>query len=248
MVSESRPGARLMKWRRWLWALAIGAVIPIAGVDGFLLGQRHEAREETILPVLGRAPDYRMTNQLGETVPSSSLRGKIQLVTFLFPYCTTLCPLIAAHLVNLENLGLRPNDIEDKVEIVSFDVDPAHTGPLQMRAFLRQYGWNPADPHWQYLTGSLADVHHVVQDGFGVWYKRISLASEARNNTSAPVEQPEVVNKLADEAHVDYDIVHNNVLEIVDQQGRLRKIYDSADTVSWTDLLSIIQALISQPA
>jgi cytochrome oxidase Cu insertion factor (SCO1/SenC/PrrC family) len=94
----------------------------------------------------------------------------------------------------------------------------------------------------------LPHVHRVVQNGFGVWYTRISLASEAQNNTSAPVEQPEVVNKLADEAHVDYDIVHNDVLEIVDQKGRLRKIYDSADTVSWTDLLSIIQALISRPA
>jgi cytochrome oxidase Cu insertion factor (SCO1/SenC/PrrC family) len=167
-----------MKWRRWLWALAIGAMIPIAGLDGFFLGQRHEAREKTILPVLGRAPDYRMTNQLGETVLSSNLRGKIQLVTFLFPYCTTLCPLITAHLVNLENLGLRPNRIEDKVVIVSFDVDPANTGPPQMRAFLSQYGWNPEDAHWRYLTGPPEDVHGVVRNGFGVWYKRLSLVSE----------------------------------------------------------------------
>jgi protein SCO1 len=248
VVSESHTGARMMKWRRWLWALAIGAMIPIAGLDGFFLGQQREAAGNTILPVLGKAPDYRMTNQLGETVLSSNLRGKIQLVTFLFPYCTTLCPLITAHLVNLENLGLRPNGIEDKVVIVSFDVDPALTGPPQMRAFLRQYGWNPQDPHWQYLTGSAADVRRVVQNGFGVWYKRVGLASEAQAIGSAPVEQPEVVNKLADNAHVDYDIVHNNVLEIVDQQGRLRKIYNNADTVSWTELLSIVQSLISRPA
>jgi protein SCO1 len=108
------------------------------------------------------------------------LRDKIQLVTFLFPYCTTLCPLITAHLVNLENLGLRPNGIEDKVEIVSFEVDPAHTGPPQMRAFLRQYGWNPQDPHWQYLTGSPADVRRVVQNGFGVWYKRAAWLPKHR--------------------------------------------------------------------
>jgi cytochrome oxidase Cu insertion factor (SCO1/SenC/PrrC family) len=248
LVGESHTGARLVKWRRLLWALAIGAMIPIAGLDGFFLGQRREAIGNTTLPVLGRAPDYRMTNQLGETVLSSNLRGKIQLVTFLFPYCTTLCPLITAHLVNLENLGLRANGIEDKVEIVSFDVDPSHTGPLQMRAFLSQYGWNPQDPHWQYLTGPPADVRRVVQNGFGVWYKRVGLASEAQAIGSAPVEQPEVVNKLAEQAHVDYDIVHNNVLEIVDQQGRLRKIYDNADTVSWTDLLNIVQSLISRPA
>jgi protein SCO1/2 len=246
VVTESHPHTALVKCRRWLWALAIGAMIPIAAVDGFFFGQRHEAREKTTLPVLGTAPEYQMTNQLGEMVRSSSLRGKVQLVTFLFPYCTTLCPLIVAHLVNLENLGLRPNGIEDKVEIVSFDIDPGHTGPPQMRAFLSQYGWNPRDLHWQYLTGSPDEVRRVVTNGFRVWYKRISLASEAGGGAGASVEQPEVVNKLAESAHADYDIVHNDVLEIVDRHGRIRKIYDNADAVSWTDLLTTIQSLVNR--
>jgi protein SCO1 len=244
MVTEAR--ASLIKGPRWLWALMIGAMIPIAGIDGFLLGQRHEAKAKAILPVLGTAPEYQMINQLGKVVPSSSLRGKVQLVTFLFPYCNTLCPLIAAHLANLENLGLRPDGIEDKVEILSFDVDPADTGPPQMYAFLSQYGWNPKDLHWQYLTGPPGDVRRVVKDGFGVWYTRVSLASERRDGASPSVQQPEVVNKLADRAHTDYDIVHNDVLEIVDQQGRIRKIYDNADTVNWTELLTTIQSLINQ--
>jgi protein SCO1 len=244
MVTESRFRTALMKFRWWLWTLVIGAMIPIAGIDGFFLGQRHEAAKRTVLPVLGTAPAYQMTNQLGEMVPSSSLRGKVQIVTFLFPYCTTLCPLIAAHLVNLENLGLRPAGIKDKVEIVSFNLDPTHTGPPEMRAFLRQYGWKPEDLHWQYLTGSPEEVDRVVKNDFSVWYERVSLASETQDSASAPVE-PEVVNKLADNAHADYDIVHNDVLEIVDQQGRIRKIYDSAQTVSWTELLTIVQSLVN---
>jgi protein SCO1 len=245
VVTETRT--TLITWRRLLWALMIGAMIPIAGIDGFFLGQRHEAKAKLILPVLGTAPEYQMINQLGEVLPSSSLRGKVQLVTFLFPYCTTLCPLIAAHLANLENLGLRPNRMEDKVEILSFNVDPAHTGPPEMSAFLSQYGWNPKDLHWQFLTGPPGEVRRVVKDGFGVWYGRVSLASETTiDGPVSSVEQPEVVNKLADRAHADYDIVHNDVLEIVDQQGRIRKIYDNADTVSWTDLLTTIQSLVDR--
>lgn len=242
MVNGSHTRARFMKWRGWLWTLTIVLMITIAWLDGFFLGQQREAREMTSLPVLGRAPEYQLTNQLGETVLSSSLRGKIELVTFLFPYCTTLCPLITAHLVNLENLGLRPNGIEDKVEIVSFDVDPAHTGPTEMRAFLRQYGWNPEDPHWQYLTGSPTDLRRVIQNGFKVWYKRVSLASE-RGGAGAYQVQPEVENKLAEKAHTNYDIVHNDVLEVVDRQGRIRKIYDDADTVSWRELLTTVESL-----
>ena len=222
-------------------------MIPLAGVDGFFLGQQYEAREKASLPVLGRAPVFQLSNQLGETVPSSSLRGKVQLVTFLFPYCTTLCPLIAAHLTNLENLGLRPDGIADQVEFVSFNVDPANTGPPQMRAFLSQYGWNPEDLHWQYLTGSPEEVRRIVENGFGVWYTRVSLASEVTDNAAGPLmEQPEVVNRLAESAHANYDIVHNDVLEIVDQQGRIRKIYDNADMVSWTDLLATVQLLVTE--
>jgi protein SCO1 len=222
-------------------------MIPLAGIDGFFLGEQHETREKATLPVLGIAPAYQLSNQLGEIVPSSSLRGKVQLVTFLFPYCTTLCPLIAAHLTNLENLGLRPDRIADQVEFVSFNVDPVKTGPPQMRAFLSQYGWNPEDLHWQFLTGSPEEVHRVVENGFGVWYTRVSLASEATDSTAGPLmEQPEVVNKLAESAHANYDIVHNDVLEIVDQQGRIRKIYDNADTVSLTDLLTTVQSLVTE--
>ena len=58
--------------------------------------------------------------------------------------------------------------------------------------------------------------------------------------------QPEVVNKLAETAHADYDIVHNDVIEIVDQQGRIRRIFDDADTINWTRLLSVVQGLLGE--
>jgi len=130
-------------WRRILRVLSFGASLMLVGLAGFVLGERHEAIRESALPVLGTAPSYSMTNQLGETVSSRVFAGKVQLVAFLFPYCTTMCPLVAAHLANLETLGLRPAGMAEKVAIISFDIDPEHTGPPQMRAFLKQYGWDP---------------------------------------------------------------------------------------------------------
>ncbi|HYZ39566.1 MAG TPA: SCO family protein [Stellaceae bacterium] len=248
MVSKSRSRTSLARWRRWLWALLAGALIPVASLYGYFLGVRHEAARSAAFPVLGTAPVYTMTNQLGREVSSNSFRGKVQLVSFLFPYCTTMCPLIAAHLANLENLGLGPAGIENDVQIVSFNLDPADTGPKEMRAFLTQYGWNPGDLHWQYLIGSAKDIHRVVTGGFGVGYKRISGSEEGGGRTgNFAVVQPEVVNQLAERAHVNYDIVHDDVLEIVDQQGRIRKTYDNADTVDWRELLSVARSLVQRP-
>ena len=163
-------------------------------------------------------------------------------MTFLFPYCTTLCPLIAAHLAALETMDLRPAGIADNVQIVSFNVDPEGTGPRQMRSFLSEYGWDPKNTHWQYLTGSAQDIRRVVQKGFSVWYQRVG--DSGKGGDASDPTQPEVANNLAAAAHVNYDIVHNDVLEIVDQQGRIRKIYDDADTVSPSDLAQQIETLL----
>jgi protein SCO1/2 len=232
----------------WLWLMIFATVVPAAVVGGFLFGVQHEENQQTTLPILGDAPRYTMTNQLGEKVSSGSFRDKVQLVTFLFPYCTTLCPLIAAHLANLENLGLRPAGIADKVAIIAFNIDPTDTGPKQMREFMRQYGWAPQDLHWQYLVGSPAETRRVVSGGFSVWYKRVNDGAEPAPSPGQPaMVQPEVVNKLAEKAHADYDIVHNDVLEVIDQQGRIRKVYDNADTIGWQSLLLQVQALLGQP-
>lgn len=248
MIAASQPRQSLRRdWRSGLLFVAFAALLALAGVGGFLLGVEYQPPRQASLPILGTTPDYVMTNQLGEKVSAASLRGKVQLVTFLFPYCTTLCPLIAAHLADLEKLGLAPAGIADKVAIVSFDVDPANTGPAQMRAFLRQYGWDPHDRHWQYLVAPPAEMRRVVSQGFSVWYKRVSLADEAKSGSSEPAaSQPEVVNPLAAQSHADYDVVHNDRLELVDAQGRIRRIYDAADTVGWQDLLAQIQQLLAQ--
>jgi cytochrome oxidase Cu insertion factor (SCO1/SenC/PrrC family) len=243
-TAATHPSGRANRWLRRLRLLAFAATIPAAAFLGFALGA-HRPAATPPLPVIRAAPPYVLTNQLGQSVSSDSLRGKVQIVSFLFPYCTTMCPLIAAHLANFENLGARPAGIADKVAIVAFNIDPSGTGLPQMRAFLKQYGWNPDDLRWQYLTGAPDAIRRVVRDGFDVAYEKVPDSAEAGGG-SLPVVQPEVVNKLAETAHADYDIVHNDVIEIVDQQGRIRKIFDDTDTINWPRLLSVVQGLLGE--
>ncbi|HVC10601.1 MAG TPA: SCO family protein [Burkholderiales bacterium] len=201
------------------------------------------ARAEHMLPALGRAPEYHgLTDQLGRTVDSTRFRGKVQVVTFLFPYCTTYCPLIAAHLIGLEQL-LALAGLQDRVALVAFNVDPAGTGPAQMRAFLKEYGWNPHDTHWEYLTGAPQAIRRVVTQGYHVAYQKVSdSAAGARGPAMTP--QPEVINALAAETNVGYDIVHNDAVDIVDPQGRIREVYTQADVVSNGRMLGVIKALL----
>ena len=54
-----------------------------------------EALDGSSAPLNFRAPAFQLTNQAGRPVSLASLRGKVVLLTFLDPVCTSDCPLIA---------------------------------------------------------------------------------------------------------------------------------------------------------
>jgi len=227
----------------------VGALLVAVGLlAGWLLG-RAQTPAQAALPILGVAPAFHnFRNQLGQKVDSSQFHGKVQVVTFLFPYCTSYCPLIADHLLGLETL-LREAGWQDQVQIVAFDVDPWHTGPTQMRAFLQEYGWDPHDLHWQFLSAKPAQVLRVVRDGYHVSFQQVSLASErlniaAEKASGTYIPQPEVANPLAARVHPDYDIAHNDVLVLIGPKGRIRWLSTEADRVSNRSLLPLVQALL----
>ncbi len=246
MPSETFSNARTRALRRGAFA----ALFLLAGLAlGWWIGL-HRARSHAALPVLFAAPAYQgLVNQNGENVSSRDFAGKVQVVAFLFPYCNTFCPVIAAHLVGFENL-LAGSALADKVEVVAFNVDPAGTGPAQMRAFLQEYGWNPSDPRWQYLTGTPRQIRRVVTGGFHVDYQRVvdsgpdAAASLPALAVAGSDPQPIVANPLATQAHVHYDITHEDALMLVDPQGRVRAIYDQADAVGKFRLLHAVRSLL----
>lgn len=233
-MMRSKPG----------WTPVLALVLLLAGgVAGWLFAQSTNTQARKALPLLGKAPRFSgLTNQLGESVDSGRFDGKVQVVTFLFPYCTTYCPLIAAHLAGLEST-LKLARLQDRVEIVAFNVDPGGAGTDQMRAFLKEFGWNPQDPGLQFLTGTPQQIQRVVDGGYHVAFQKVPDGAEPGGGAEL-TPQPEVVNKVADEAKIDYDIVHNDALEIVDPQGRIRKFYPQADVVSNSRLLTAIRALL----
>ena len=243
--SPAAPGRRRSVF---LLILSLSVVALASAVIGWELrdalpGNSSQSR----MPVLGKAPTYQhLTDQTGAEVSSADFQGKVQVVTFLFPYCTTYCPLIAAHLAGFENV-LRRAGLADRVTLVAFDVDPANTGRPQMRAFLKEYGWNPDDRHWEFLTGKPDTIRRVVTGGFHVAYRRVRENDADTQGEPSLTPQPEVVNKLAQSVHVDYDISHNDGLVLVDPKGRLRKIYDQADMVSNSELLAQVKQLLKTP-
>jgi len=237
----------MMRTGTLVLSIVIAAAVIATAFVGGLWYQQHRSAAHATLPILGNAPTYTLTNQLGQPVAASSFRGKVQLVTFLSPYCTGYCPLIALNLASLEKT-LEAGGLAGHVQFVAFNVDPEHTGPQAMAAFLKQYGWDPNDTRWQFLTGSPEAIRTVVTKGFFIEYERVSEEEQEAEATIAKhegrfVPEPEVANPLAEQAKPDYDVIHNDALVIVDPEGRMRVIYDEASRVPNAELLATIRQL-----
>jgi len=143
-----------------LWSLCVIAMIGV--VTEFLLIRDHQANAVVVtmppqtdaLPPAFNAPDFSLTDQLGRTVTTASLRGHPFIVSFIFTTCATDCPL-----VSLRFSQLQPR-IPPDVKFISISVDPDHDTPPVLLAYAAQY--HADNDRWRFLTGPRDQVYAAI--------------------------------------------------------------------------------------
>jgi len=105
-------------------------------------------------PVDYPAPDFQFTDEHGAPVSLASLRGKVVLLTFLDPVCTTDCTLMGQEF--RQAAALLGADTR-RVELIAVVDNPLYRTAAFTRAFDRQEGLDKV-PDWRYLTGPLAQL------------------------------------------------------------------------------------------
>jgi protein SCO1/2 len=171
-----RPGDRIQatlvveKDRYWLENILtrgfVGTPIPAAAAPA------DEEKLGFVTPVPNRGvqvgdplPDFALTDQTGQTVRLSQLRGEPVAVTFLYTRCpiATACPLTTAKFSKLDAMLA-----ERKFgHLLTVTVDPEHDTPSVLADYAKKAGANPK--RWSFLTGSPAAVARVASS-FGVMY------------------------------------------------------------------------------
>ena len=131
------------------------------------------------------APGFSLTDQNGRTVSLASLRGKVVLMTFLDPVCTSDCPIIAQEFKQTgQMLGVQARN----VELVAVVANPTYRSTAFTRAFDRQEGLTTV-PDWLYLTGSLSQLGAVWRH-YGVAVENLPAGAMAAHNDLAVVIDP----------------------------------------------------------
>ncbi len=171
-VANGEPGSPLARLARALagasvrtvlalWAVAV--VIVGAGPMAFAQASPEaapiiaQAIDGNAAPLNFAAPAFMLTDQDGRRVSLASLRGKVVLLTFLDPVCTSDCPLIAQEFREADQvLGATSRN----VEMVAIVANPVYRSVAYTQAFDRQEQLSGL-PNWLYLTGTLSQLEQA---------------------------------------------------------------------------------------
>jgi cytochrome oxidase Cu insertion factor (SCO1/SenC/PrrC family) len=144
-----------------IWAIAI----VVLGAAPMALAQANhnaspiiaQAIDGDAAPMDSRAPAFTLTDQNGKQVSLASLHGKVVLLTFLDPVCTSDCPEIAQEFRGVDQvLGADARH----VALVAIVANPLYHSVAYTRAFDAEERLTSV-PNWLYLTGSLAQLQQA---------------------------------------------------------------------------------------
>lgn len=150
------------------------------------------------LPILGSVPDFRFTDENGNSFGTNELRGKVYIANFMFTSCQTACPIL---LKQVQMVQHRMRGVIDRAAIVSFTVDPDTDTSKVLFEKARELKANPVV--WRFLTASVKDTKKLLVDGFKV-----------------PVGDKEIARSVM-------DVAHSNKFVLVDKEGKIRGYYAS---------------------
>jgi cytochrome oxidase Cu insertion factor (SCO1/SenC/PrrC family) len=170
-----RDRVRPASLRQALATASIGTVAALGALGLIILGAAPMAAAQaspTADPILAEAiagsaaplnfpaKPFQLTDQHGRTVSLASLHGKVVLLTFLDPVCTSDCPLIAQE---FRAAGQLLGATGRHVELVAVVANPLYHQVAFTQAFDRQERLTQV-PNWLYLTGTVPQLRQVWSD------------------------------------------------------------------------------------
>ena len=122
-------------------------------------GREPESFNGNVLTRPLETADFTLKDQRGDTFSLFGARGNVVVLTFLYTYCTDVCPLLGAKLrATLQQLG---EDI-DEVRFVGITVDPGRDTTERIQLFSDALGL--ADyAQWHYLAGAETELQPIWQ-------------------------------------------------------------------------------------
>ena len=152
-----------------------------------------------------RVPDFRLTNQLGQTVSLKDLatindkdtNGKVIVADFFYTHCPTICPAMTKNMKRLQNTVKEAVDVDGRttqlVQFISFSIDPGRDSVAALKKWADRFQIDPSN--WWLLTGDKQTIYDLS-------LKHMNLA----------VQDPQI----------DSSFPHTDIFVLIDKNGVVR--------------------------
>lgn len=117
------------------------------------------------------------TNQFGNKINLTELKGKKQIVTMIFANCTYACPILVNDMRRIEE-RFSKEELKN-VQFTLFTIDPERDTPEKLKEFAQNQNLNLS--RWQLLTSSKSDIADLAAL-MGFRYKRENDGSYSHSN------------------------------------------------------------------
>ena len=135
--------------------------LPIALAAGLvalmIVGKMEKSTTETSL---SKIESFSLIDQDGEPFTHENLKGKVNVVNFMFTTCRGICPQLSREMKALSNSFSRYGTFS----LLSISVDPDNDTPEQLRAWFKKQG--VSNKRWSFITGEREKIKTLLETQF----------------------------------------------------------------------------------
>lgn len=136
--------------------LAIAALLAVGGA--LIINQANKSRSQ--IPKMYPVPPFEFMESNGQPFGLDQMKGKLNVVDFIFTNCQSICPIMSARMAELYDLYSG----YDQVKFVSISVDPERDSPEALREYAKSFGVD--DDRWVFLRAPIEQVVDLMENGF----------------------------------------------------------------------------------
>lgn len=109
---------------------------------------------------LSKLSSFSLIDQNGNPFTEANLKGKINVVNFMFTTCRGICPVLSKEMKALSSAFSRYGAFS----LLSISVDPERDTPEQIRAWRKKQ--EVTDERWSFVTGEREEIRQLLEKQF----------------------------------------------------------------------------------
>jgi len=126
----------------------------------------HEIKKDAAkssLVIMGKAPDFKLTDQDNKWITNADYKGKVYVLEFFFSTCPSICPVMNKNMVRLQDtFSTNPN-----FGIASISINPENDTPKVLNEHAKKIG--VTSQNWHLLTGDKNYIFNLSNKGFNIF-------------------------------------------------------------------------------